>query len=299
MFFESFGTFFKNIKIAIPSLIISIFYYLFLVLIDDINYSDIEYMSSNELVNYFLDIMSIFFLAIIIFSLLSVFIQCWTIYMSSSAVKNEPFTLLESLKKSFKYFLRALGVFAIQFAIWFGFLIGIFFIFFIFAISMSTTSNSPLALSIVLSIILLILGIFFAITLYPIIYILINDDLDVGESFSKGFRFGLKNFINIFGAFSFIFIIMFFTLLLISIPYFLQNTEPNDFINVIWYTFSSFISIIIGIYVLKLYNSQKHKDNFNKEIENNNLILDSKLTGEETNNKALDHIENSSDLDDN
>lgn len=301
MFFESFKTFFKNIKIAIPSLILSILYYLFLVLINNIDYSNIEYMASDELINYFLDIMGIFFLAIIIFSLLGVFIQCWTIYMSSSAIKNEPFTLLSSLTKSSRYFLKSLGVFAIQFAIWFGFFIGILFIFSMFIISISTSNNSPLAFSIVLSIIFLILGIFFAITLYPIIYVLISDNLEVGESFSKGFKFGLKNFINILGVFAFIFIIMFFIFILISIPFLVQNTEPNDFINVIWYTLCSFMSIIIGIYILKLYNSQKYKDNFNKEkeIENNNLIIDSETTDEETNNKTLNHIEKDSDLHDN
>lgn len=287
------------LKIIVPSLITSVLYSLFLLMIGGLDYTKLEYMSYDELASYFLDLMSIFILVIFIFSLISILIQCWTISMCSSAVKNEDFSLMDSLKKSLKYFLKALGVYAIQFAIWFAFFIGIIFILSIFTISISVTNNSPLAISIVLFIIFLILGVFFAVTLYPITYILINDDLDIGESFSKGFKFGVKNFINIFGAFAFIFVISFFLLILFSVPSIIQNEPPGIIVNIIWYILPLFFSIVTGIYILKLYNSQKNDSNTNQTMQSGISSTNDTIIDNEVNNEPLDDKEKEPDSNNN
>lgn len=272
MFIDSFKSFFKNLKIIVPTLVLTLLFSIPLYFINkDSYYNEADIMGPDDLASYALGFLAGFLVIIIIAIVVSVIFQCWTTYMTSLVSKGESFTLFGSLKKSLKYFWRVLGVAAIQTAIAIAFIIIMLIIIGIFFVSISLSTSSSIALPATLGIILFLLGLFFYITLLPIVYVIINDDIGVGSGFSIGFKFGLKKFFYILGS---LIPIIICNIIYVAVSYStlnLEQTASMTILNIVFQIIISALGLIVGIYVLKLYNSSKEP-------------LEEVLTIDETNN---------------
>lgn len=253
MFIESFKLLGRNLKIIVPTLIsivISFVMIFFIVLsfifnsVDLFSYGDF-FPDATYILSILRQFFGTLFIYSIIFFLLGTFINCWTVTMSVSSVKDESYTIGESFKKSAKYFLRVLGIQAIY--------VGIAILAVIIIAMLAIISRDAMGVFVFLLFVLTIGGLFLIIILTPVVYITINDDLTISDGFKKGVQFSIDNFLNLLGVNAIIFGILFLIGILTTIPT-LTGSSPSGFLQLLSQILNLALSLARGIYILMLYN---------------------------------------------
>lgn len=122
----------------------------------------------------------------------------------------------------------------------------------------------------------LIAYICFPVIFIPIAYIIIEDNLGIIEGFSKGFKFGIKNFSSILGVNVLIIIILIFIVMVIS-----GSMNIYDGSEIVSRLLTSVLFLIRGIYILKLYNFNKIKTSSTVERSLSNLTINSNVENQD------------------
>lgn len=112
----------------------------------------------------------------------------------------------------------------------------------------------------------------FSVIFIPIAYIIIEDNLGIIEGFSKGFKFGIKNFSSILGVNMLLIIILILMIIIIS-----GGMNIYDESEIISRLLMSILFLIRGIYILKLYNFNKIKTNSTIERSPSELTTNSNV----------------------
>ncbi|KMT22741.1 hypothetical protein [Clostridium cylindrosporum] len=266
MFIGSFKVFFKNLKLIVPFIIYVVLFSIpyFIIGKTTTDFDPFTGVDLNNSISFFYGLIIGLIIFILLSVILGIIIQCWTVHMSVFAVKNENYTLLDSLKKSFKYFWRILGLSAIQFSI--TALVGFFaFATFSLVVAGEALGTSSYFLPIIFGVLIVALIIFFTVTLSPITCVIINDDLSLDRGFSIGFKLGLNKFFKILGFYALIIIII----SLVYYPYLIaidsyDYTITTSILDIIIQIISYILVIILNIYIIKLYNNSKI-DNVSKD----------------------------------
>jgi uncharacterized membrane protein YesL len=253
MYIKTVKDFFKNIAITIPNI-------LFFLLTSVIAYFTLDpeaiqrLEQAEENVNLSTlapdaarFISSMFFL-LILGLFLTPFISSWSNLMCKDVVNDRGSNIIKNLRLSSKYYWRMFGTTVLKGAIFIGIAILFAFAMTPLAVSSAGGNTGSVTAIAIISIIFFIGFIFFIIALTPVEPLLVYDNLSIGQSFSKGFRFGLRKFFPILGAFIPIGIIVLVTyILLIDYPFV--------------YTFlNSFFSMFVPLYVMNMYRRNKEME---------------------------------------
>ena len=268
MFLKSIKDFFKNPVITVPNIIFSII----ILLLDEffLPRDVINKIASGETNLTMNNALKIYIFSIVII-LLTVFITplltSWVNLMCKKLADNGSTNFSASFKEAFKYYFRMLGAIVIKALIVIGFIIaaGILLVpFFVFYISGST--GRVTGLIVILLILLCIAFIFFITSLIPVESILVYDNLTVGASISKGFKFGIKKFFPFLGTVILISIINSLIVYLIG--------DKTIILTGISTIITSYLGVFLTVFTVNLY--KKEKDKTDKEIlqENQTVLKD-------------------------
>ena len=268
MFLKSIKDFFKNPVITVPNIIFSII----ILLLDEffLPRDVINKIASGETNLTMNNALKIYIFSIVII-LLTVFITplltSWVNLMCKKLADNGSTNFSASFKEAFKYYFRMLGAIVIKALIVIGFIIaaGILLVpFFVFYISGST--GRVTGLIVILLILLCIAFIFFITSLIPVESILVYDNLTVGTSISKGFKFGIKKFFPFLGTVILISIINSLIVYLIG--------DKTIILTGISTIITSYLGVFLTVFTVNLY--KKEKDKTDKEIlqENQTVLKD-------------------------
>lgn len=268
MFLKSIKDFFKNPVITVPNIIFSII----ILLLDEffLPRDVINKIASGETNLTMNNALKIYIFSIVII-LLTVFITplltSWVNLMCKKLADNGSTNFSASFKEAFKYYFRMLGAIVIKALIVIGFIIaaGVLLVpFFVFYISGST--GRVTGLIVILLILLCIAFIFFITSLIPVESILVYDNLTVGASISKGFKFGIKKFFPFLGTVILISIINSLIVYLIG--------DKTIILTGISTIITSYLGVFLTVFTVNLY--KKEKDKTDKEIlqENQTVLKD-------------------------
>jgi hypothetical protein len=267
MFSKSVNLFFKNPIIGLPSLFLALITSLFARFMIGSKY--LRNFDSNSITG--LDTfpaelartVSSFLLYAIIVILFEPIIQAVTIVLSKNALDGNKDRFQDAVRSSFKYYWRLLAVLVFKLFLLIGISIGT-----IIVILPSLTKfvaspqNFPYGLVLVVfSMVLLIL--LFSILLLPIEPILVYDDLSLGDSITKGLKFGFRKLPSLIGV-----------TLLVGIGSAVINYVLSLFIGdiaEISSSITSYFSVCVNIYILCIYKDNIDKANvqykFNETIQ--------------------------------
>jgi MFS family permease len=279
MFKKSLRDFLKNPILTIPGILFYLltggisYYNLDPAILDQLEQAgatgDIQSIST-EVAAFF----SAFLLLLIITIFLKPLVDVWSNLMAKDIVlENEP-NFRKNFRNSFKYYWR---MFSISVLIGLIFIIALIIFTIILTpliISAINGSTTGITASSIMVVIFVLIVIFMWISFMPVSVALVFEDLSITKSFSKGFRFGVKNFFPILGSIVPIIIVM----LVLSI---ILYQYPHA-ANIVY----AYLAMFITIYITNLYNHKnppvydevspyETKDENNNENiienENNNL----------------------------
>lgn len=195
-----------------------------------------------------------FLLFMILAMMFQPMIQAVTSLLCINVVNDYREYLPDTIRHSFKYYWRILGILV------FKFFVTLVFIFIsiaamfpllknIFQGEIFTTSNIVnVALLILLSFVLMVFLLLLNMILLPIDPMLVYEDLSLGDAIAKGFKFGLRKFFPLLGAS----IVMILSASCINFIFslFIPNTSGVSTLT------SSFLSAFIVLYIVCLYKAE-------------------------------------------
>lgn len=278
MFLKSFKDFFKNPIITLPNILISSIMAIF----------SSVFLSSSNLNNLALEtkltgyedmptemakFMSYVLLMIIFYFFINPFVVSLVNIMAKKITANSKPNFIESLKESPKYYWQLFGIMVLKILIF----IGVCIVFMILAIPyitaiQSNPNNLPVGFSILLFLFITV-SIILNIILLPIETILVYDNSTIGAAFSKGFKFGCKNFLKLTG------VSLFIGLIALIINYLIQLLSPN--LSIISTIIISYMSVLLTMYIMNLYANNMKISDFNMQQN----ILEEKKESETDDNE--------------
>lgn len=265
MFKKSLKDFFFNPFIAVPgilfSLVIGVLSYYGIN--PDVVQRIIAEGESSDLSSISTDIASLFSTLLLIFIIsifITPFVTSWGNLMAKDVINEGDSNVTKNLKMSLKYYWRMFSTIILKGLIF----IGVAIIFSIISIPLmmaaSKGSNTAITIIAITSIIFVLGGIFLVISLLPVEPLLIYDNLTISKSFSKGFKFGAKNFFPLLGStIPFTIVLLIIYALLVNYPY------AYSIVN-------SYFEMFIVVYITNLYKlfkepeNEKNSENFNTGI---------------------------------
>lgn len=280
MFAKSIKDFFRNPVITLPAVIIALISGFFTGILNNNNY--LKQMSLEGKITKLEDIstemakfISLVLLLLIVYFFISPIITAITNIMIKNVVNEEKPHLNLSIKSFPVYYWRLFGIMILKLLIF----VGLFVVFFIsllpFLINAGSNPNNFPAGLFLIFVIIIFAAVFLVITLIPVEILLIYDNIGIGESLSKGFKFGLKNFFKILGSCILIGIIAsVFTLIF-------RNSGAFSIISSL---ITAYLGLFINVYIMNLYRNTKRKLEFetnppayesreNVKDDDNNFII--------------------------
>lgn len=201
---KSFNDFFKNQIAVVPAIIFAII--TSLMQFNIIDYNKLENIPPHLIIQSVSKIILGMLFLFLITIFLSPLFQSWYLVLIKDGLNNKTQNLKQSFKVSLKYYLRVLGISAINSLI-FLILVLIYFStltsIVISKLKLYDYSRAILGLIspfITITVIFLLAVLFFTVTLMPIIPATIMNDYDFSNGFTKGFKLGLKKFFPILGV---------------------------------------------------------------------------------------------------
>jgi hypothetical protein len=286
MFSKSVNLFFKNPIIGLPSVLLATVTSLFARFMFGTTY--LKNFDSNSITGIdkipveLARTVSLFLLYLILTILLQPMIQAFTILLSKNALDRNNASFSDTFKLSFRYYWRLLGVLVFKLFLLIAICIGA-----IFAVMPSMTKfvSNPQSFPVGLVLMffcLVLLIILFSILLLPIEPILIYEDLSLGDSISKGFKFGFKKLPSLIG-------VSFLVGICAAIINYIISLVIGD-ITEISSIITSYFSVIITIYILCIYKENIDKSNFKEplhvDIFKDNLLNDNQMNENTGNNSG-------------
>lgn len=244
---KSLNEFFKNQIAVVPAIILSII--ISLLPFNNINYTNFENVPPHLIIQLISKILLSILLLFIFTIFLSSLFDCWSLILIKDGLKGKTSSLKQAFKTSLKYYLRVLGISAINNAIFLALTI----IYFSTLIPMIITKfklyNTHRAILgligpiIAITIIFLLSVLFFTITLMPIIPSTVMNDYNFSCGFANGFRLGLKRFFPILG----VTILSMLPVIIISL--FIKNYSFSKYILTL---LSSYLKVFLNVYLCNL-----------------------------------------------
>lgn len=244
---KSLNDFFKNQIAVVPAIILAII--TSLLPFNRIDYSEFENIPPHLIMQTISKILVSILLLFIITIFLTPLFESWSLVLIKDKLKDKTSDLKQSFKTSLKYYLRVLGISAINNLI---FLV-ISLIYFITLVSIAFSkfklynySRAILGLIgpfITITIIFLLAILFFTVTLMPIIPSTIMNDYNFSDRFANGFRLGLKKFFPILG----VTILVMLPTLIISLL-----ISKYNFSKYLLTLLSSYLKVFLNVYLCNL-----------------------------------------------
>ena len=253
MFLKSIKDFFKNPVITVPNILFSIIILLLdeLLLPRDV-INKIASGETNLTMNNALKIYIFSIVIILITVFITPFLTSWVNIMCKKLVNHGSTDFSKSFKETFGYYFRMLGAIVIKALIVIGFIIaaGVLLVP-VIIIYVSGGTGRSIGLLVILLVLLCIAFIFFITSLIPVESLLVYDDLSVGKSISKGFKFGIKKFFPFLGT------VILISIINSSIVYLVgDKTFIATGISTI---ITSYLGVFLTVFTVNIYKSEKEK----------------------------------------
>lgn len=294
MFSKSLKDFFKNPIIAVPNVLFAL---IGAILSKNLtNSKSLSILENAGRLGDFTTVMAeavkvfTFALFLIIFTIfVTPFIMSWSNLMCKDIINGEPANFGERFRDSWKYYWRMLGAIVIKVLIFIGLAAAAFLLMLPFGLlSVGGRSTSAAGFAIIVIIVLFFAIIFFAISLTAVEPILIFDNLGIGESIAKGFKFGIKKFFPILG-----------TALLIGIVNGILTLifDKENYFSII---INGYLGLFITVFIMNMYREEKLKTEVSGEMPYNSseTTMDSipgETPGAEVKDTSNSFIGNSTD----
>jgi hypothetical protein len=288
MFAKSLKTFFKNPLITLPNILFLLLYKIFLDWYLDVSGltsadfgDDIANAADMQKAATFI---AVFLLVLVLAVFVTALITSWTNTMCKYAVDGQPVNIFKALKEALKYYWRLLGVIVLIAAIFIGISIVLVIACIPLLFSLRDSINAASIIAIVAFSFIFFLGIIFlSICFTPVQILLVYDNLGIGESFSKGFKFGIKKFFPILG----VVLLVILASLIINLPLeFGLHASENTVLSYITSAVSTYFSIFTVVYIMNSYKNSKPQEIVDMPSQENmqDLIVNNENPPEEKSN---------------
>ena len=253
LFLKSIRDFFKNPVIAVPNILFSVI----MMLLDEFFLPGdvINKIASGEVnltVNNALKIYTFSIIFILLTVFITPFLTSWVNLMCRKLEDNGSTDFFKAFKESFKYYFRMLGAIVIKALIAIGFIIAaVILLVPVIAIYESGSTGRAIGLLVIMLILLFIAFIFFMTSLIPVESILVYDNLPVGKSISRGFKFGIKKFFPLLGILALLIIIN------SSAVYFIG--DKSIITTGISTILTSYLGVFLTVFTVNMYKKEKEK----------------------------------------